>query len=267
MCTNNTKEIKTKKVYDLLLTPIICEKTKSREISIIKKSGLIISSQQYYSTADEDMSDFAIEFYKILYGNNLLYKKKVLENECLVNKEFAGDTMNSFNTIANMFSNSFLWKEGNPTISMNPYLLNYKARYHCLANFWMIPMRHGRTSSKLVKKGMYSYDSPILYTEILKAEWDSISEDENIPYQNDKNEYSNYFNAIKKDDFDNIHFLPEVDNSIKIRSLYENKNEKNALELVNISMQYIYDRARLICKNESIVNQLYDCFEKLNLID
>lgn len=263
MCSKNINEIQIKKVYDLLLTPIICEKNKSDEINIIKKPGLIISSQQYYSTPDEDMSDFALEFYKILYGNNLLSSKEVLEKGCLLNKELAGDTMNSFNTIANMFSNSFVWKGGSLTISMNPYLLNYKARYHCLANFWVIPMRHGRTSSKLVKKEMWSYDSPILYTYNLKCEWDNLIESDNISYPNDKNEYPNYFKMIEKDKFDNIHFLPKSDIST-IKSLYE---EKNAFELVNTSMQYIYDRARLICSNENIVKQLYERFEELNLID
>lgn len=28
-------------------------------------------------------------------------------------------------------------------------LIDYQSKYHCLANFWVIPMCHGRTSAKL----------------------------------------------------------------------------------------------------------------------
>lgn len=28
-------------------------------------------------------------------------------------------------------------------------LIDYQSKYHCLANFWVIPMCHGRTSTKL----------------------------------------------------------------------------------------------------------------------
>ena len=53
------------------------------------------------------MSDFAIGFYSILYkgplNNNPILDKKTNK---LVNNNFAGDTMNSFNSIANCIPES-----------------------------------------------------------------------------------------------------------------------------------------------------------------
>ena len=57
------KSEKIKKVCDILLTPIICDK---RIPEIIIRDGKIISPQLYYGVADEDMSDFSIGFYKIM---------------------------------------------------------------------------------------------------------------------------------------------------------------------------------------------------------
>lgn len=45
------------KVRKMLLMPIVVDK-KVKEIHI--KDDIIYSGQKYYSTADEDMSDFAI---------------------------------------------------------------------------------------------------------------------------------------------------------------------------------------------------------------
>ena len=112
--------------------------------------GEIRSPQKYYCTADCDMSDFAVGFYEIIYRDNLLNENKniLAEYGRFKNKELAGDTINSFNSLANV-----ILDETNKTRSNQDkgpdYLIEYEKRYHCLANFWVIPMRHGRRSAKL----------------------------------------------------------------------------------------------------------------------
>ena len=258
-------EMKKRKVRELLLMPIICEKNGDKKIVIKKENQIIITSQQYYSTADEDMSDFAVEFYKILYGENLLKDKELLKNGTLVNKELAGDTMNSFNTIANLFSPySYRWDGENQIVSVNPYLLNYKARYHCLANFWLIPMRHGRMSAKRVKNGKETYDSPVLYMESIQEKWSSLSEESVITYRNDENKYKNFFTMLKSDVFSEVHCFPSCINGVDLRKKYE---DKNGLDLVKESLGFIIKRADKICENSNIVEKLYSRFKDLKLLD
>ena len=60
-------------VYKILLTPIKCDKNIPK---ICLKDTVIYSPQLYKSTPDEDMSDFSVGFYKIVYkdilgGNNV----------------------------------------------------------------------------------------------------------------------------------------------------------------------------------------------------
>jgi hypothetical protein len=107
----------------------------------------VLSGQKYYSSADADMSDFAIGFYEIIYKEILKGKPILGQKGSLRNSEFAGDTMNSFNTIANCTpgagksSRLRTEKEEWPE-----YLRVYHSQYHCLANFWILPMDIGRTT-------------------------------------------------------------------------------------------------------------------------
>lgn len=82
----------------ILLTPIKCEGSKVLEIDD-KHNVILTSDTRYcYQNGDPDMSDLAIVFYKILYGKEML--KSDGDFRC---HEFAGDTMNSFNSVANQF--------------------------------------------------------------------------------------------------------------------------------------------------------------------
>ena len=109
-----------------------------KEYKTIKRSkcqdrDVIKTSQKYIRKNDPDMSDFAIGFYEIIYKDILNGKTILDEKGYLQNKElFAGDTMNSFRTI----------KRRNPKENI---LKKYEYQYHCLANFWLIPMEMGRT--------------------------------------------------------------------------------------------------------------------------
>lgn len=58
-------------VYKILRTPIICCKKVPKTFF---KDNVIYSPQLYYSIPDEDMSDFSVGFYEIVY-------KKILGEE------------------------------------------------------------------------------------------------------------------------------------------------------------------------------------------
>lgn len=254
--------IKQKQVYDVLVTPIICDKTSNEE-KIVRKNGVIFSSQKYCREADPDMSDLAISFYQILYNEKLI-DFDLLDNQgYLKNKEFAGDTMNSFTTIANgVVSNELQFKGRKLNISVDPYLIYYKCQYHCLANFWLIPMRDGRQSSKRNK-----YDSLDLYLEYLKDNWESLKKEEKVSYGRGKyiSDYDNYFRNKKLKDFNNfckIHYVKKSE--ADILSLYKNHRYVN---LMDIAITSIFERAKSISTDKEIYSRLYDYFKMKGIVD
>lgn len=130
----------------ILLTPIKLEGSKVLEID--DKNNVILSSGNRYNTVDPDMSDLAIAFYKILYGKEML---KSDGKFCC--HEFAGDTMNSFKSVANQFFDGSTKrcakrKKVEESGELPTWLQEYFEGYHCLANFWAIPEEIGRRSKK-----------------------------------------------------------------------------------------------------------------------
>lgn len=88
-------EKRKQQVCDLLLMPIVCD--DRRRCKPVCKHNVILTGQRYCSSClDEDMSDFAIGFYEIVYGQHPRHDQK----GHLVDLEFAGDTMNSFENTA-----------------------------------------------------------------------------------------------------------------------------------------------------------------------
>ena len=155
--------LKCRQVYEILMTPIECTGYSKGTISINKSGNHINSTQTYYPykkwdiSLDEDMSDFAIGFYQIIYKSLLVGNEIMIDgNDDLCDRAFAGDTMNSFNYIARLFPeagrsrNSRTPKEQWPNI-----LQEWKEQYHCLANFWLIPLEIGRKNDNALSKGSY----------------------------------------------------------------------------------------------------------------
>lgn len=188
------KEEWKRQVYDILLMPIICDKSYN---SIILENNTIKTPQTYCSKyTDADMSDFAIGFYEIIYESIL--KNNILNKEGqLIDSEFVGDTMNSFNIVANKTENAGTKSSLRTPISVWPdYLVDYYNTYHCLANFWLVPLVIGRTIEPL-SKAKTSYD---FMDRFLKV------------YKNRKKEYSEafnrYFSSFKDfNHFAEVHFL------------------------------------------------------------
>lgn len=137
-------------VKHILLMPIEIVNGKS-----YIENGVIYSDCHYRSeVGDPDMCDVAIGFYKILYGKSMLNSDNKIGDV-----DFAGDTMNSFNSIANLVPGAGTSKGARTCMEFWPeWLRHYFFRYHCLANFWAIPFKDGRKS----RKGN-NLDSPIIY--------------------------------------------------------------------------------------------------------
>lgn len=139
---------KEKLVYDLLLTPIDCNK---KYFEIKMSNGTIQTPQLYKCGSDEDMSDFSIGFYKIIYSKLLKSNGcEILQaNGAYLNADYLGDTMHSFNSLANIILGDVSKNNRSPKEKWPLELIEYSKKCHCLANFWIIPMRHGRRSAKL----------------------------------------------------------------------------------------------------------------------
>lgn len=147
--------------------PIECITQKSE--SIFKHDDRIFSSQKYTGCYDPDMSDFAVEFYKIIYSEILEESKyEFLDKKNL--EYFCGDTMNSYKNIAKRIDSSEAQK--------------WENEYHCLANFWLLPKHVGHSSRYTAKLGLmkYSkskrgiYDYVDIFLENYKDKYDDYKE-------------------------------------------------------------------------------------------
>ncbi len=235
-----------KKVYNLLLTPIEC----SKEYSEIKISnGVIHTPQLYRRVADEDMSDFSIGFYKIIYKD--LLKKNAGEmlqgNGAYVDAEYLGDTMHSFNSLANIILGDLSKDNRSPKDKWPPELLDYSKRYHCLANFWIIPMNHGRRSAKLSM-----YDSVDYYLYRVKNEFLDVGD-------------GYYSNFPDWDSFLGMHCMSDYHIKNNSLDMYKIKDKDSCLkELDRISDAWVKRALELV---EKFGDELYTYFSKeLHLI-
>lgn len=246
-------DTKRKQVYDVLLMPIECEKhcgfDNDRKITISKKGSCIQSTETYWPeyrdkntgepfrypfTADCDMSDFACGFYEILY-KEILQKMIVDKNGNLENKNYAGDTMTSVNKLPGL-----------------------RDKYHCLANFWLLPMEIGRTSKNDWTKTSKKYDVQDFmdrFLSLLKGNFDEY-----------KRLYPTYFKNKDMDTFE--HFV----DSHYLRGAYVDE-KYNVIEFSNhidniSTSKMLFGAMECRAKNISeskYVNELWGYFNKLGL--
>jgi hypothetical protein len=127
----------------VLISPIKRDEhitSSDKEHIQILPARITSTSSIYYRNKswDEDMSDIAIRFYKEVFSG--------LYNE---DDKYVGDTMNSFNRIANRVPEAGKSRKCRaPEDEWPPWLQDYYSSYHCLANFWVLPMRVGRGGCK-----------------------------------------------------------------------------------------------------------------------
>ena len=111
-----------KKYKKILLMPIKIVAAKEKYIKILDDK---ILSTQSYRGSDPDVSDAAIDFYTAIYD------KTIVKNKRLIDVNFCGDTMMSYKSLKKLYGID----DDNPD------------RTHCLANFWVLPMDVGHSSS------------------------------------------------------------------------------------------------------------------------
>lgn len=252
MNLNNTKNEekklmseKTQKVYEILLTPIICDKD-FQKIEI--QNGIIKSPQLYYGMADADMSDLSIGFYKIIYKDLLSNSNGEILDErgYPINKEFMGDTMHSFNSIASIILNDKSKKFRSPIEKWPQALVEYHSRYHCLVNFWIIPMRHGRKSAKLSK-----YDSLDCYLN--KVEECLI------------NDVEGYFGNFKSlENFMESQYISNYIFKANPLLMYKSKDKNCCIRELECINDFWKSRANEIVNKKA--DELYEYFYNLGLI-
>lgn len=242
-------------VYNILLTPIefFSEKYKEsieypdykiEKTNIFIDKNVIKSTQSYYPyypksskkryhfSPDCDMSDFACGFYEIIYAPLLNGKKIVDEAGNFVDKEFAGDTMTSASKLPGL-----------------------RDKYHCLANFWLLPMVIGRTSNNDWTKTSRRYDIQDFmdrFLSLLKANFGEY-----------KCLYSSYFKNIDTfKRFVKIHHLDGayVDEEYTVIQFSNNID----ISTSNRLFELIKCRADNISKSE-YADELWDYFNKWGL--
>lgn len=148
----------------ILLTPIVCTERSKGIPQIRRNDSIIESTQTYDGILDPDMSDFTTGFYEIIY-KKIINENHIVDNSGIIKDCcFAGDTMNSFNSIANITPGAGKSKNLRTPIDQWPCeLKNYHRIYHSLANFWILPMCIGRRSMKLNR-----YDSMDIFLKKVK---------------------------------------------------------------------------------------------------
>ena len=234
------------------MTPIKVCGRNSGIPNIYMEKKVIHSTQTYESSFDEAMCDFAVGFYEILY-KSLLKEKKILHQKKLVNNAFAGDTMNSFNTIANRVPEAGKSRKQRTCEKVWPeYLINFKDHYHCLANFWLLPMEIGRKSNR-------SY-SKIRCKDYMDRFLNKISKDLKEVVDIEK------YNDFEK--FKTVHFLEGsyIDAEDGKVLSFSNSSKNTAEEVIKSMTQKIYKRAEMIA-NSPAGAKLFGYFEKYSLIE
>ncbi len=244
------KQDKENKVYKFLLTPIKCS-----NIIILNKNG-ITSTQLYKSNFDPDMSDVAVKFYKILYGED------ILDNGKLKSKEFAGDTMCSFNTVANLVPEAGKSKKQRTEYEKWPdYLKDYYDFYHCLANFWLLPMWVGRSYPTMPEQ--HKWASKSAFGDYMDRFLTLLNNDDS--YEKFIDQYKSYggkfpsFEAFVKGHYicGEINFVSDKYEVIK----YSDTDDPE--KIVESMEEKIRARASAISKDSIVCDKLYDWCTKL----
>ena len=248
---------KRQEVYKILITPIRCTSYSKGKPIITMANSVIETTQTYWPqypdkdtdkpfrysfNPDCDMSDFTIGFYEVIY-KELLREKTILNNEDgFTNKEFAGDTMT--------------------TVSI---LTGLKDKYHCLANFWLLPMHIGRTSKSTPRKlKKWSKTSDVYPIEDYMDRFLILLKQNYTAY---KELYKDYFKKIESFEmFVKIHMLENsyIDMSYKINqfSIWD----ENKTKIEKILFEIIKKRAETIA-NSGYAKKLWEYFFENGLLE
>lgn len=229
---------KRKQVYEVLLKPIVCNK-KNKKIYL--EDNIIFSGQSYYSSPDADMSNIAVGFYEIIYKDLLNGSNLLNHDNRLLSTDFAGDTMNSFNTLANKTPGvGKSQKNRTPFEKWPSFLQDYYKSYHCLANFWILPMNMGRTTRGWLNKATNpTKDYMDRFLKLVNNE---------VNFHESKDSYFSKFSSWE--DFIKTHFLEisYVDYRFEVKEF--SKEELESHTIIENIMYNIEQRAKAISESK-----------------
>lgn len=239
-------------VKKILLMPIEC--TSQETPAVFLHNGRIYSSQKYPGF-DPDMSDLAVKFYQIIYRERLenLHYEILDENGNLKvlseYKEFCGDTMNSYRTIEKKLCNDKKKEE-------------LKDKYHSLANFWLLPMDVGHSSSHTTKRGLADCSKS---KNGLADYMDRFLEYFFNNHEKYEKNYPEYTESFRLEKFNVDHFLEGIyleNNKVTEEMKFSNKDsDEIAVEMC----KRIEKRAELIAHKKGA--ELYKFFSKLRIME
>jgi len=238
---------------EILLMPIDCDKKYAK---ITRSCGVIQTGQRYYSTADEDMSDFSIHFYEVIYRdllNDMRLSALLSNTGRLCSDQLAGDTMYSFNATARKTNGAEISGKGRTLECHRPeYLCDYFHKYHCLANFWLLPMKVGRTLRGQINKGRNpGKDYMDIFLETIQN---------NINFDESEGCYYSFFEDW--DGFINKHF-------INAAYLSENKIDRysdlDRERFIEVALKKIGKRAEDIAESK-YATELVELFMNLGIV-
>ncbi len=243
---------KRQQVYEILMMPIVCDDRKRKNLE--RRDRVILSGQKYCSSfIDEDMSDFAVCFYEILYGYLWDNHSMLDEKGALINWEFAGDTMNSFNTIANAVPGAGDSRDlRTPEEEWPEYLRTYYHTYHCLANFWILPMETGRMLKGKLNKARTARDFMDRYLNVIR---------DGVEFNGMERDYHNRFSGW--DDFITKHFL--FRGYLSDDGMIKPISRGSAEEFTKNAICAMEGRAKEISESD-YANELWELFNKNGLI-
>lgn len=213
-------DIREQKIADILLMPIevLTRSKMDRMIHFADQNGKIETGMRYIpsgsnsSSLDCDVSDIAMDFYNVIYKKSILEKGK----RNIVSNEFVGDTMNSIHKDIN---------------------------YHCLANFWILPLDMGRRIGKNSKARMGDRMEFLLLD--LKNDYEY--------YRRLHPDYFDYF--VDYDKFCEKHFLEEAyfDDGEFVSTLKKKKVERIIKKRAEaIAKQKLEELEKLFFKSDDI---------------
>lgn len=245
---------KQEKVYNFLLTPIKDFK------NIANNKKYITTAQRYKNNFDPDMSDVAVYFYKIIYGLDILDN-----NGWLKDKNFAGDTMCSFNTIANRVKGAGISKKQRTEYKEWPdFLKNYYDFHHCLANFWLLPKQVGRSYPTMKEKYKLLSKSKSGFNDYMDRFLEFLKNDNS--FENFITEFELYgkkFGNFKT--FVDSHYLRGEDNFVSEKYLVNSFSKSGTPEEIVLSMEKkIRERAKVISSQNELCDKLYNLCNELD---
>lgn len=230
-------------VKSILLMPLECTSQESE--AVFEHEGRLFSSQAYKGL-DPDMSDLAVEFYKIIYNEQLGPEGEILKGRQLIEQDFCGDTMNSYRNMAKRLPDhqSGAWQ----------------GQYHCLANFWLLPMHVGHSSPHTARRGLMKYSKSMKGTDdyvdrFLKK------------YLEDYDEYvekfPKYAAKFQRENFAEAHYLDGIYMEAGEVILFSYPSDEEISGLPDQVMEKIRRRAELIANKKG--DELARLFSRLGI--